>query len=460
MRPSCVICVLLCFVLASGFVFPVNQVFAQSTYSTRTLQASVGNGGPAGSGTLTLAAAGATFNSPDFVFALPADDINAVEFSGTRDAFLTLVLTQTSKFPRAYPSLVRTRFNSIGQAEQMLVVSLQPGQPVEPATVSAKQFQGFIRAHRAERDQAAVGVTGSDAVHPSFGKILHVALRNTDGLLTFFPDHMQYDNPDVSIRFPLGDVLSIEAAGARETFMHVHVRLDSPLQKGYLPYEELQYTPQKDRYFTFVLLPLEPVGPAFRLAQDYADYVGNLRAGRERASVEGEASSLPAQAPAAVASGAAPSGKREIARLDAAFLERHNPSNKLVNSFKAIMGVSGTLIVFDTGLGYVSQNQPSNLRPARLPYLEGGYLKFFVPSEAVSSVRDVSVIRNANGSDTNNTFIAQVELDRNSPFYLQHRALMADSDQDNRLFFVFKSRYLLTEFLRNAPHAAAARDQF
>ena len=437
MRLLCVARVLLCVLLASGFVLPGHEVSAQSIYSTRTFQASVGNGGPAGSGALTLATAGVTFNSPDFVFALPADDINAVDFSGTRDAFLTLTLSQTSKFPRAYPSLVRTRYNSIGQAEQMLVVSLQPSQPVEPATAGAKQFQSFIRAHRQERDQAAVGATSSDAAHPSFGKILHIALRDTDGLLTFYPDHMQYENPDVSIRFPLGDILSIEAAGARETFMHVHVRTGSAVQKGYQQEEQMRYTPQKDWTFSFVLVPSEPVAPAFRLAQDYADYVSNVRAGREQASVSAGASSSPAQDPAVASSAAVPNSKREIARFDAAFLERHSPSSKLVNSFKAIMGVPGTLIVFDTGLGYVSQNQPSNLKPARLPYLEGGYLKFFLPSEAVSSVRDVSIVRSANGSDTNGTFIAQVELDRNSSFYLQHRALMAESDQDNRLFFVF-----------------------
>lgn len=464
MRRFAVLRLVLALVLLSALGVPAQPGDAQSTFASKTLQASVGNPARASSGALTLSSTGVSFDSPDFVFNLSADDIAAVEVSGTREAFLTLVLEQQSKFPHAYPTLVRIRYNSIGQQENLVVLNLQPNEPVDPAVARVKQFQTFIRAHRIEREQAAVGATGTDAAHRSFGKTLHVALRDKDGLLTFFSDHLQYDNPDVSIRFGLADMLHIDAAGARETFMRVEIRQNSPLQKAYHNYETFEYAGAQERFFVpFVLVPSESIAPAFRLAQDYADYIDAVRAGREQASVAGNAAGsgagMPSQAPGAAAS-APPAGKREIARLDAGFLERHNPSNKLVNGFKAIIGVPGTLILFDTGLGYVSLNQPTNLKPSRLPFLEGGYLKFFVPSEAVSGVRDVSVVRNPNGSEMNNSYIAEVDLDRNSSFYLQHRALMAESDADNRLFFVFKGRGRLAEFLRNAPRVAPARDQF
>lgn len=437
-----------------------HPALAQNTMPSRTFQASVGRPVPGDSGTLTLSSSGVSFDSPDFVFALSSDDIAAVEFSGTREAFLTLLLDQGSKFPHAYPSLVRIRFNSIGQQEQLLVLALGPNEPVDPAVARAKQFQEFIRVHRAERERASVGAAGTDALHPSFGRTLHVALQGKDGLLTFFPDHLQYDNPDVSIRFGLADMVHIDAAGARETFLRVGIRQDSQLQRAYVSYTRFDPNGAGYRYFfPFVLVPSEPIAPAFRLAEDYAGYVDAVRAGREQASVAGVSDSVPMQTPIAPAS-ASGSGKREIARFDAAFLERHNPSSRLVNNFKAIVGVPGTLIVFDSGLGYVSSNRPTNLKPSRLPFLEDGYLKFFVPSEAIAGMRDVSVVRNLNGSETNNTYIAEVDLDRNQAFYLQHRALMAESDADNRLFFVFKSRSALADFLRSGPRAAPARDQF
>lgn len=446
--------------LLLGFTLLSSAVAAQSTFPSKILQASVGNAVRGGAGTLTLAPAGVSFDSPDFVFTLPADDITAVEFSGAREAFLTLVLDQQSKFPRAYPALVRLRANSIGQEERLLVIALGAGEPVDPAVLRARQFQAFIRAHRAEREQAAVGAIGTDTAHPSFGKTLHVALSNRDGLLTFFSDHLQYDNPDVSIHLALGDILGIEAAGSRETFLHVGVRRQSQAQRAYQNYMQFGIVDSQNVYYLpFVLLPSDPVAPAFRLAQDYAEYVDNVRAGREQAGVAGNAGAAPVQ-PLAAPAQAGTAAKREINRFDAGFLERHNPVNKLVNNFKAIVGVPGTLIVFDTGFGYASLNQPANLRPARLPYLENGYLKFFVPAEAVASARDVSVVRSLNGPEANNTYIAEIALDRNSPFYLQHRALMTESDGDNKLFFVFKSRGALADCLRELPHGVPARDSF
>ncbi len=453
--------ILVCAVSAFVFGFALRPCVAQAGFAGRTMQATVGNGNAGGSGTLKLASAGVGFDSPDFVFSLPVDDITAVEFSGTREAYLTLVLDQQSKFPRAYPTLVRTRFNSIGQEERLVTLGLQPREPMDPAVANARQFQAFVRAHRAEREQASVGAAASDAAHPSFGKTLHVALQNKDGLLTFFPDHLQYDNPDVSIHLGLADMAGAAAAGARETFFSVEVR-PGPLQKAYQGYERSEFTNTFHYFLPFVLVPSEPVAPAFRLAQDYAEYLDNVRAGREQADVQGNAGTAVGVAPPLPAS-ASPSGsaaKRELNRFDAAFLERHNPSSKLVNSFKPILGTAGTLIVFDTGIGYVSLNRPTNLKASRLPYLEDGYLKFFVPGEAIQSARDVSVIRNTTGGEANNTYIAEISVDRSSAFYAQHRALMAESDADNRLFFVFKSRGALAAYLGLAPHAVGGRDQF
>ncbi len=459
MRPFATFRFCLTLLVVFALAVPAPSIaYAQAAIPSRTLAAYVGRPSPADSGTLTLGSAGVGFESPDFVFTLSVDDIAAVEFSGTRETFLTLVLNQQSKFTRSYPSLLRSRYNSIGQEEQLLMVALQPGEPVDAAVARAKQFQAFVQAHDAERERAAVGATETDAAHPSFGKTLHVALRNKDGLLTFFADHLQYDNPDVSIHLGLADMVGATAAGARETFLRIDLRT-GPVQKGYESYERFEFTNTYHYFLPFVLEPSEPIAPAFRLAQDYADYIDSVRAGREQASVAGNMGSSPSPTTSAPIAGS-PGGKREVARFDAAFLERHNPSNKLVNGFKAILGIPGTLIVFDSGFGYVSLNRPTNLKASRLPYLEDGYLKFFVPGNAVASMRDVSVIRNANGSEINNTYIAEIDLDRNSAFYIQHRSLMAESDADNKLFFVFKSRGALADCLRSAPRIAPARDQF
>ncbi len=435
---------------------------AQAAFPQTSMRALVGGnglGGPKSAGTLVLAAAGASFESPDFVFNVPADEILSVEPKGARDGFLTLVLDPHSKFIAAYPSLVTQRTNSINQPEHLLVVTLDPSEPVNTELTRAKGFQGFIQQQRAAREQATVGVTAADSAagpaHPSLGKTVHVVLKGTGaepaGLLTFFPDHLQFDSPDVTIRMAQNQIEEMEPAGARESFLQVKYDGKSSFATAYRKYQNVY------RYgsFLFVLSPQEAVAPAYKLAQDYTAYTAAVRAGQEQAIVNGQnAAGAPLQ-PGPVAG----AEKRELARYNAGFLERHNPGNSLLNGFKVINGIPGELIAFDTGLGYVSEAQNPSVKPARQTFLQNGYLKFFVPQQAILGMRDVSVIRNASSSNVN-SYIAEVDLDRNSNFYLQSKALLADSDKDNRLFFSFKEQYQLRQFLANGPKGAGARDAF
>jgi hypothetical protein len=91
------------------------------------------------------------------------------------------VLDPHSKFIAAYPSLVSERTNSIQEQEHLLVVSLDPSEPVDVELTRVKAFQAFIKNHRVERERATVGgaqIDPSDnAAHPSFGKTLHVVLN-------------------------------------------------------------------------------------------------------------------------------------------------------------------------------------------------------------------------------------------------------------------------------------------
>ncbi len=434
----------------------------QATIPQTSMRALVGNSfnGPKSTGVLMLSSTGVGFESSDFVFSVPADDILSVESKGARDGFLTLVLDPHSKFITAYPSLISQRSNSIGEPEHLLVLTLDPSEPVNVDLARAKTFQGFIKTHRAEREQAIVGASESGAgnsAHPSLQKTVHVALRegfgHSDGLLTFFPDRLQYDSSDVAIRVPLNQILGLNAAGARETYLRVEVDEKGSLGKAYQNY--ISYSPFG---FQFVLAPQEAIAPAYKLAEDYTQYFQAVRSGQEQAIVNGGSAESVASASGPPAA-AAPAEKREIARYDAGFLERHNPGNGLLNGFKTITGIPGTVIVFDTGLGYVSHGQNPNIKPTRQPYMQNGYLKFFVPQSAILSMRDVSVVRNQNAANMN-SYIVEVDLDRNSNFFQQSKGLMAESDKDNHLFFAFKERYMLTQFLENAPHGAGARDSF
>ncbi len=431
----------------------------------RALVGGGGFGGPKSGGTLVLAAAGASFESPDFVFSVPADEILSVEPKGARDGFLTLVLDPHSKFIAAYPSLVTQRTNSINQPEHLLVITLDPSEPVNTELARAKGFQGFIQQQRAAREQATVGAAqpegSAGAAHPSLDQTLHVTVggQRIDGLLTFKRDHLQFVSPDVTINFPFNQIQELDPAGARETFLKVHTDYRSKFGQAYINYQS--YPPGT---FLFMLAPQEAIAPALRLAQDYTQYVAEVRAGQEQAIVNGQQADAGGStsgfaggaAGSAVAAGAE---KRELARYNAGFLERHNPGNSLLNGFKVINGIPGELVAFDTGLGYVSEAQNPSVKPARQTFLQNGYLKFFVPQQAILGMRDVSVIRNASSSNAN-SYIAEVDLDRNSNFYLQNKALLADSDKDNRLFFSFKEQYQLRQFLANAPRGAGARDAF
>ena len=449
---------------------------AQASFPDRSMQGIVGTSyqGVKSSGTLTLASSGVSFDSPDFVFTLAADDILAVESKGAREGFVTFVIDSHSKFLLAYPTLVSQRSNSIGEGEHLLTVSLPASEAVDTELTRVKAYQRFIQAHRAEREQATVGASaaeaGSTPAHPSLGKTLHVVLggsmgAESDGLLTFFADRLQFDSQDAAIRFPIDQIVSIDAAGARETFLHLHVNPKSKLVQAYRKYGSAY----ENGRFDFVLLPSEPIAPAFALGEDYARYTSAVRSGMEQATVGG--GSVAASGGSAGGSGmggpvgpdpgtgAASGGKVEVARFEAGFLERHNPSSKLLNGLKVINGIPGTVVVFDSGVGYVSTAQNPSLKATRQPYTQNGYLKFFVPDSAILSVRDVSVIRNANGS-VNNSYITEVDLDRNSPFYQQSKPLVAESDQDNRLFLTFHNPGELVRFLQASPHAPAARDAF
>ena len=463
--------------LALTLALATSSALAQAAFADRTMKASVGNtpfGRQKSSGTLTLASSGVSFDSADFVFTLPADDILSVETKGARDGFLTFVIDNHSKFLAAYPSLLGNRFNSIGEDEHLLIVSLDSSEPVDVELTRAKAYQVFVKNHRAERDRATVGgaqtETANNPAHPSFGKIVHVTLRGNsgaqaDGLLTFFPDRLQFDSQDVAIRFPIDQVFGVDAAGARETFMLLHINPKSKISTAYLRYEH----GYENGEFLFLLAPSDAIAPSLKLAEDYQQYAEAVRSGREQAIVTGGASTLPAisSSPSTGAPNTLPQTgsaveKREIARYNTGFLERHNPSNKLVNGFKAITGIPGNLVVFDTGLGYVSEAQNPNVKPARQSFTQSGYLKFFVPDTAILGMRDVTVVRSGNTftGSSNSSYIAEIDLDRNSTFFQQNKALMADSDQDNHLFFTFKDQYSLQRFLSSNPHASGARDSF
>ncbi len=358
---------------SAALTFSPAATLAQAAFPSTSMKATVGANGLSGTkstGTLTLSSSGANFDSPDFVFTLPADDIQAVEPHGARAGFLTLVIDSHSKFLAAYPPLITQRSNSIGEQEHLLVLSLPAPEPVNVELTHAEAFQAFIKSHRAEREQLIVGASGGDttsAAHPSFGKTLHVAVGEAygalDGLLTFFPDRLQFVSPDVTISFPVDQLVELDPAGARETFLMVHSNPRSKIASAYQKYERGYQTGD----FLFILPPQEAIAPAFKQAQDYASYINAVRSGQEQAIVNGGAA---APGGASEAAAAAPSAlpasgesKRELARYNAGFLERHNPGSRLLNSFKAINGIPGTLIVFDTGLGYVSTEENPKMNP-------------------------------------------------------------------------------------------------
>ena len=133
---------------------------------------------------------------------------------------------------------------------------------------------------------------------------MHVALRGGlggehDGLLTFFPDHLQFDSPDVVVRMPLNQLLGMDAAGARETFFRVEID-----QKGRLAQAYGQYAFYSPYSLRFVLAPQEAIAPAYKLAEDYTQYFQAVRSGQEQAIVNGGSAESVASASGAPVSAA------------------------------------------------------------------------------------------------------------------------------------------------------------
>lgn len=459
------------FIVLVSILFSSPCLMAQNkaAFTTKSLDSTVFNTKQNAiiSGKLLLDRDAVSFESSEVVFSLPTKDITAVEYQGTRKDFLTLVLDSSSKFVSLYPFLLSQRNDAYRQPEFILSISLGAKDAVDVSVRVAKSFQSLIAAQNQAAARALVGpvvINESDrAAHPFMGKTIRVVINLFDypntgiatgvirGFLTFFPENVQFNSRELNFVLPYRIAVQVDCAGARETFLRVGIDPRGKFNQQYEKYLAVENFHRVSAVL-FTLDVDEQVAPSYKIAMDFQQYMNDLFAGRNHATTGNSASD-------SSAARAETAEKRELGRVDVGLLEKHSPKSA-INGWKLINGIPGDLIVFDAGIGYVSKTVQPSVKPTRKQFFKDGYLKFFIPLEAVLSKEDVSVIRNReNINASTNSFILEIDIDRNSGFFREHNALMTESDQDNRLFFVFRDKSAFDQFSSIFPKIAS-RDHF
>jgi len=439
-------------------------------FTATTLDSTVFNNrqGVAVRGKLLLDQNTVSFDSSEIVLSLPTKDITGVEYQGTRKDFLTLVLDSNSKFISLYPFLLSQRNDAYRQRESVLIISLGAKEAVDVSAKAARSFQSFVAAQNDAAAKALVGPVNIDAsdraAHPFLGTTIRVVVNLFDypntgsptglvrGFLTFFPDRIQFSSRDLTFVLPYNIAVQVDCAGARETFLRVGLDPRSKFNQQYEKYlavENFHRVPA----MLFTLDVNEQVGPSYKTALDFQEYMNGLFSGKSKALAGASSPADSSTAPAQISEG------RELGKVEVGLLEKHFPKSA-INGWKLINGIPGDLVAFDGGIGYVSKKVQPDVKPAKKQFLKDGYLKFFIPINAVLAKEDVSVIRNrGNLNDSTNSFIIQIDVARDSDFFREHNGLMAESDQDNRLFFVFKNKSAFDQFTNFFPRLSS-RDKF
>lgn len=454
------------FATVFGAVF-VASAKAQD-FPTSTLQIALtdAHAGKPVSGTLTLSTEGIHFESRDFIFDLPMPEIKKLEVQGARKNFATFVIHPKSSLITQQRTLLQERNDPYGRSESILVVSLETKEDLAKSLASMKKYQAVIQAAKEEEAKQLVGEVpsgaGPQAAYPFVGKTIRAFVidhRNdgrtpVHGYLTFFENRVQFASDEVTFSIPITLIQKVECAGARETFLSLHVNPKAEffhLYADYLRHEGGAAVPVAK----FELDVEEDVRQSFATATQFQKYMNDVMEGRINAMIAASAvsdsasgpSSAPALSPASgqVDASAPQIEKHEIARYNAAFVEKFVPK-AIVNRFKVINGVRGQLIIFDAGIGYVSEEASPHVKVQRQQYFQNGHLKFFIPAAAVISAQNVSVIRDPQNPPLN-SYMAEIAVDQNSEFFRSHAALMSESSRDNVLYLLFQSQQELEQYL-------------
>jgi hypothetical protein len=395
-----------------------------------------------------LSKSGIHFESKDFIFDLPMTEIKKVEVQGTRKDFSTFAIQSKSSLIAQQESLLLRREDAYKQPEAVLVVSLDNKEDLSKSLTTLKQYQAVVQAAKDEEARELVGAVGPEQRnYPFIGKTIRVFVidhrdfRNPPlhGYLTFFEDRVQFASDETTFSIPIGIIQKVECAGARETFLALSINQKSEffrLYQAYLRHHFSEPLPIAE----FQLDAEEDVRQSFTTATQFQKYMGDVLAGRVNA--------MTSAAPIAEARQLAQPQQieqRELSRYNVALIEKFSP-NATINRFKVITGVRGKLVVFNSGIEYVSDEPNPNVKVSRRQYFENGRLRFSIPAAAIVSVADASVIRDRANASVN-SFIAEIDLDRGSEFFRSHGALMAESSSDNVLFLLFASRWELEQYL-------------
>lgn len=352
-------------------------------------------------------------------------------------------------------AILLRRDDAYRQPEAILIVSLSDKEDLAKALSEIKQYQSVVQAAKDAQAKTIIGdsvpAAGANAAYPFIGKTIRVHVLKggiygspVHGFLTFFEDRVQFASEDVTFSVPLKLIEKVECAGARETFLSLNVSSKTEFARHYEPYlrDRIGYSiANRDGQdnLDFKLDEEEDVRQSFATATQFQNYMNDYLAGKVRSMV---AAASAVQSSDAQSSSQAPQTdqvtKQELYRLNSEFIEKYTP-HSAINAFKLITGVRGKTVIFDSGIGYVSDETQPRVKVSRQQYFQDGHLKFFLPSSAISSVADASAIRNPSNSSVN-AYIAEIAVDRNSEFFKNHGALMAESNKDNLLYLMFPNQ--------------------
>lgn len=396
---------------------------------------------------------GVSFNSSEYLFSLPISDIRAIELKGARIGFLTIVLDSKSSFIQSYQALLERRLDSYGQDEYTLPFNLGQRERLDAATSAMTAYSAYVAGKRNEAVQTMIGKVDVSAeqqqANPFMGRTVRVFLQPYlysdvyHGFLTFFADRVEFNSQDVNFALAYKSIQLVECAGTRETFLRISLNRRDRFAELYAKYlgSDSDGMGGMIPVLRVHLEKSEEIQPAFQTAKQFQQYVADLATGRVKAMIGSAGTPKNADLPAES------QPKHQIARFSAKFIEKYSPSNNpFANAFKTISGIKGELIVFDTGLGYVSDARNPVVNSRRAGYLDDGYLRFFVPKSAILGKRDASTIRSRNNSSLNN-YIVEVEIDRSSKFFREYAALLTESKVGNVIYFEFESGAQLARFL-------------
>jgi hypothetical protein len=170
------------------------------------------------------------------------------------------------------------------------------------------------------------------------------------GLLTFFPERLEFNSRDLNFALPYASIEKVDCAGARETFLTIRIDPRDEFSKLYGKYrliENYRFVPG----VRFSLEMAEEVAPAYKTVQAFQRYMQEVLDARRSSlvGVVGNTGTITRSGPPEAASAQGSVGRSPatvLLVLDAYYLE------KRPGAIMTSLGKPGELVFRGDGIGF------------------------------------------------------------------------------------------------------------